>query len=97
MADREKVIKNIKRGGSVMMYVGTASMIRPAVAKAREDQNGAVQACAIFGGTMLTLGIARKATQWMNQAIDRVVDFYDDVKPKKKKEEEKADEVKKDG
>ena len=84
---QSKIVRNVKRGGTVMVYVGTASLIRPFVAKAREDQNGAMQACAIFGGTILTLGIAQKANEWMNNAIDKVVDFFDDVKPRKKEEE----------
>lgn len=95
MADREKIIKNVKRGGSVMVYIGTANLIRPFVNRAREDQNGAMQACTIFGGTVLSLGIAKIATNWMNSVVDKVIDFVDDVKPKKKpsekKEEEKAD------
>lgn len=85
---RSKIVKNVKRGGTVMVYVGTASLIRPIVAKAREDQNGAMQACAIFGGTVLTLGIAKKANEWMNNAIDKVIDFFDDVKPRKKEVED---------
>lgn len=96
MADREKIIKNVKRGGSVMVYVGTANMMRPFVAKARENQNGAMQACTMFGGTVLSLGIGKIATKWMNSAIDRVVEFIDDVKPKKK-EPEKREEAKTDG
>lgn len=83
---REKIIKNVKRGGSVMVYVGTANLLRPMIARAREDQNGAMQACTLFGGAILSIGIARKATEWMNTAIDRVVEFIDDVKPKKKEE-----------
>ena len=85
---RSKLVKNVKRGGTVMVYVGTANLIRPIIAKAREEQNGAMQACAIFSGTVLTLGIAKKASEWMNTAIDKVVDFFDDVKPRKKEEEE---------
>lgn len=88
MADREKIIKNVKRGGSVMAYIGTANLIRPLVAKAREDKNGAMQICSIFGGTVLSLGIGKIATDWMNNAIDKVVEFLDDVKPKKKEESE---------
>lgn len=99
MADREKIIKNVKRGGSVMVYVGTASLMRPFVAKAKENRNGAMQICTMFGGTVLSLGIAKKATEWMNSAVDKIVDFYDDVKPKKPRKEEKQEvnEVKKDG
>lgn len=86
---QKKIVTNIKRGGSIMVYVGTASLARPLIAKARENQNGAMQACTIFGGTIISLGIAKKATEWMNQVIDKVADFFDDVKPKKPEKEEK--------
>ena len=85
---RSKLVKNVKRGGTVMVYVGTANLVRPLINKAREDQNGAMQACAIFSGTILTLGIAKKVNEWMNTAVDKIIDFFDDVKPKKTEEEE---------
>ena len=94
MADKEKIIKNVKRGGTVMVYVGTANLVRPFVNKAREDQNGAMQACTIFGGTVLSLGIAKIANKWMNTMVDKVVDFIEDVKPKKNKKEPEGEQDK---
>ena len=73
-----------------MVYVGTANLVRPFVAKAREDQNGAMQACTMFGGTVISLGIAKIANKWMNNMIDKVADFIDDVKPRKQQKEPEA-------
>lgn len=83
---RERWAKNAKRAGTVMAYVGTASLMRPFVSKAREDQSGAMQACTIFSGTVLSIGLGKIATKFMNDTIDKVMDFIDDVKPKKKEE-----------
>ncbi len=91
--NRKEMIDIVKKSGNVMVYVGTANLMRPIINKAREDQNGAMQACTILGGAVISFGIAKKASEWMNMAIDKFIDFIDDVKPKRKpeKEEENAD------
>lgn len=89
---RERIIRNVKRGGSVVMYVGTAGLISPMVRKARETQNGAMGICSTGAGVVLSAGIGKLASDIFGKVVDKVVDFWDDVKPQKTSEEsEKKD------
>lgn len=89
---RERIIRNVKRGGSVVMYVGTAGLISPMVRKARETQNGAMGICSTGAGVVLSAGIGKLASDIFSKVVDKVADFWDDVKPQKTSEEsEKKD------
>lgn len=78
---RKKRIRTAKIGGDMMMYVGSAALMRPFIAKAQETNNGIMSACATAAGTVLTLGIGNMASKVLERTIDKVVAFWDDVKP----------------
>ena len=65
------------------MYIGSAAMTIPMIQRARENQNGLMGSCAIGAGTMISIGIGKMASNILNKAIDKTVDFWDDVKPVK--------------
>ena len=88
---REKIIKNVKRGGSIVMYIGTAGLISPMVRRARETQNGAMGVCSTGAGVVLSAGVGKLASDIFGKVVDKVVDFWDDVKPQKTEESDKKD------
>lgn len=89
---KEKRIQNVKAGGDMMMYIGSAGLMMPMIRKAKESQNGIMGACAVGAGAILSVGLGNIASKILNKTIDKVVDFWDDVKPsgpaEKKQEEE---------
>ena len=89
---REKIIKNIKRGGSVVMYVGTAGLVSPMVRRARETQNGAMGVCSTGAGVVLSAGVGKLASDIFCKIVDKVADFWDDVKPNNEETEKKGAE-----
>ena len=90
MADKDKIVSNIKTGGSMAIYVGTASIIKPIIKQHNQDRNAVTKLCSIVSGTVISCGISHVASQWFGKIVDKVVDFIDDVKHPKKKES-KAD------
>lgn len=94
IARRRKRIKNIKTGGDLMMYVGSAGLMMPVIRKAREQENGVMGICAFGAGTVLAIGLGNLASSILNKTIDKVVDFWDDVKPNgpAKKVQKKAED-----
>lgn len=88
MADRNKIIKNIKDGGSLLIYVGTASLLKPYIMRDNENRSRAGQVCSVAGGTVISLGVANWASKFFGKIVDEVADFIDDVKPPKKQEED---------
>ena len=89
MADREKLIKNLKTGGDLMMYIGSAGLMSSYVRKAQNQHNPAMNGCIFASGAVLSLGLGKIASKWLDKAIDDIVDFIDDVRKPEKKEEEK--------
>ena len=88
---RDKVVKNIKTGADLIMYIGSAAMTIPAIKKAKENSNSLMGSCAVGTGAMLSLGIGKIASNILNKAIDKTVEFIDDVKPKPKDEEDEEE------
>ena len=89
MADKEKIIKNIKTGGDLMMYIGSAGIVSNVLSKNREHKNPAMNACILGSGAIFSLGLGKLASSWFEKAVDEIVKFVDDVKkPEKKKENE---------
>lgn len=82
-----RVIRNVKTGGDILMYIGSAALMRPQIQRAKENQNGILGTCATGAGIILAFGLGSVASTFMHKAIDKVVDFWDDVKPKDKEEE----------
>ena len=87
MADREKTINNIKTGGSMAIYVGTASILKPIIKERNQERNALTKVCSYISGTVISCGISHVASRWFGNIVDKVVDFIDDVKTPKKKEE----------
>lgn len=86
MADKEKIIKNIKTGGSIIIYIGTAGLMQPIVLKNNEQRNAVGKICAGISGTVLSCGIANFASKYFGKLVDDVTGFIDDVRKPKKKE-----------
>ena len=80
-ARRKKRIQNVKAGGDMMMYIGSAGLMIPMIRKAKESQNGIMGACAMGAGAVLAIGLGNVATKILNRTIDKAVDFWEDVKP----------------
>lgn len=83
-ARREKILKNIKLGGSLLMYIGSAGLMNPIIRDARQNQSGPMKVCSFGAGTVLSLGVGSLASKVFNKLVDKTVDFYDDVKPRHK-------------
>ena len=86
--DKEKLIGNIKTGGSIVIYAGTASLMRPIIRNGNEDRNGAMKACAYGAGAVISCAVANGASKFFDKMVDEVVKFVDDVRSKKVKEED---------
>jgi len=88
---REKLIKNIKRIGSVVMYIGAAGLASPMVRKARETENGAMGICSTGAGVVLSVGAGKLASDIFGKIVDKTADFWNDVKPEKTSEHPEKD------
>ena len=89
--DREKIIRDIKTGGSMAIYVGTASIIKPIIKEHNKERNAVTRICSIFSGTVISCGISAVASKWFGGIVDKVADFVDDVKSPKAKEDAHAE------
>jgi len=88
---RSRRIRNIKTGGDLIMYIGSAGLMIPFIKKSQENQNGLMGACTAGAGAIIAIGLGNLTSKLLNKTVDKVVDFWDDVKPSKpapKKEEE---------
>ena len=88
MADKEKIVSNIKTGGSMAIYVGTASILRPIIKEHNKERNAMTRFCSVVSGTVISCGVSHIASQWFGKIVDKVADFIDDVKNPKKKDGE---------
>lgn len=87
MADKNKIVNNIKTGGSMAIYIGTASIIKPIIKQHNEERNAMTKLCSVVSGTVISCGISHIASKWFGKIVDKVADFIDDVKNPKKKED----------
>ena len=78
---RKKRIQNVKTGGDMMMYIGSAGLIIPMIRKAKESQNSIMGTCAMGAGAVLAIGLGNVASKILNKTIDKAADFWEDVKP----------------
>ena len=91
MADhKDKIIKEIKTGGSIAIYVGTASIIKPMIQEHNQNRNAVTKLCTVVSGTVISCGISHVASKWFGKIVDKVANFVDDVKNPKPKEEREA-------
>lgn len=63
------------------MYIGSAGLMIPLIRKAREQESGVMGICAAGAGTILAIGLGNVASKILEKTVDKVVDFWDDVKP----------------
>ena len=95
-ARRKRYIRNAKIGGDMVMYIGSAALMMPVIQRAREKQSGLMGACATGAGIVLSIGLGSIASRMMEKTVDKVVDFWDDVKPKKTAEKQEVDDEQED-
>lgn len=88
MADKDKIVNNIKTGGSMAIYIGTASIMKPIIKEHNQDRNPVTKLCTVMSGTVISCGISHIASKLFGKIVDKVADFVDDVKHPKKKESE---------
>ena len=86
MADRNKIIDGIKKGGSLAIYLGTASLMKPVITSGNENRSAVSKVCAVGTGAVISCGISSYASKFFGKMVDSIVEFIDDVKPKKDKE-----------
>ena len=86
MADSKSIVKNIKTGGSMAIYIGTASIIKPIIKEHNKERNGLAKFCSVVSGTVISCGVSKIASDWFCGIVDKIADFVDDVTPKKKEE-----------
>lgn len=73
------------------MYIGSAGLMIPMIQKAKENQNGIMGVCAGCAGAILSVGLGNLASKILNKTVDKVVDFWDEVKPNKQDDASKED------
>lgn len=94
---RRRRIQNVKTGGDILMYVGCAGLMMPMMQNAKEKQNSLIGLSALGAGTILSIGLGKIASNILNKSIDKVVDFWDEVKPSAPAKKPEDGEEKKDG
>lgn len=83
MASRDKIVKKIKDGGALIIYVGTASLMKPYITKDNAERSAVGKVCSIASGATISIGVAGYASRIFNKVVDEVVEFIDDIrKPK---------------
>jgi len=85
--NKTNVIKNIKSGGSMAIYIGTASIMKPIIREHNKERNALTKFCSIVSGTVISCGVSHIASKWFGKMVDKVADFIDDVKNPKSKED----------
>lgn len=83
MADKSKIIKRIKDGGALVIYVGTASLMKPYIMRDNDERSAVGKVCSTFSGATISLGVAGYASKIFNKIVDEVADFIDDIRGKK--------------
>ena len=91
LMDKSKVIKRIKDGGSLMIYVGTASLMKPYIMRDNEERSIVGKVCSTASGTVISIGIAGFANKVFGKIVDEVADFIDDIRKKPSKSEESGE------
>lgn len=82
------IVKNIKNGGSMAIYIGTASIMKPIIKQHNQERNAVTKLCSVVSGTVISCGMSHIASKWFGKLVDKVADFIDDVKHPKSKDGE---------
>jgi len=85
MADRNKIVKNIKDGGALVIYVGTASLMKPYITRDNDERSAVGKVCGTVAGAAASFGIAGFACKAFNKIVDEVDHFIEDISGKKDK------------
>lgn len=84
--DKSRIIRDIKTGGSIGIYIGTASIMKPIVKQQNQNRSALGKMCSVISGTVISCGVSHIASNWFGKMVDKVADFIDDVTPRKKEE-----------
>ena len=84
--NQKKVRERIKTGGSIVIYAGTASLMRPIIRNGNEERNGAMKLCSYGAGAVISCAIANTASKFFDKIVDEVGKFFDDVSGKEEKD-----------
>ena len=87
-SNKSNIVKNIKTGGSMAIYVGTAAILKPMIKEHNNERNAVEKMCTVVSGTVISCGISHIASKWFGKIVDKVADFIEDVKHPKKKDGE---------
>ena len=82
------IVKNIKTGGSMAIYIGTASIMKPIIKQHNQERNAVTKLCSVVSGTVISCGVSHIASKWFGKLVDKVADFVGDVKNPKPKDGE---------
>ena len=84
MADQSKIVKRVKDIGSLVIYIGTAYLMKPYITRDNDQRNAVGKVCSAASGTVISYGVANYASKFFGKIVDEVADFINDVKPQKK-------------
>lgn len=92
MADKNKIVKSIKDGGALVIYVGTASLMKPYIVRDNDERSSVGKVCGTVAGAAASFGIAEFACRAFNKIVDEVTEFVDDIRGKKSPEQKEGGE-----
>lgn len=87
MADKNTIIKRIKDGGALVIYVGTASLMKPYITRDNDERSAVGKVCGTVAGTAASFGIAEFACRAYNRIVDEISEFIGDISGKKDEKE----------
>lgn len=90
--DKNKLIKSIKDGGSLVIYVGTASLMKPYIVRDNDERSIVGKVCSTASGTVISLGVANFASKVFGKIVDEVSEFIADIRKKPESNKEGGDQ-----
>lgn len=79
-AGTKEIVKDVcKTGGSIGIYIGTASIIKPIIKQHDVERNALGKVCASAAGTVISCGVSYYASKWWEKIVDKVSDFVDSL------------------
>lgn len=79
------LVNSIKTGGSMAIYIGTASIIKPIITEHNQERNAVTKFCSVVSGTVISCGVSHIASKWFGKLVDKVYGFVEDVRNPKEK------------
>ena len=93
---RQRRIQNGKTCGHFARHIGSALIMTKMIQPVREKHNSLANACIVGAGAMLSIMCGNAASKQLDKIIDKSVEFFDDINPRKIVEP-KSKEENKDG